>query len=218
MMRRRSITLTTVTAATANGVSTSQTPGAAGNLTITGSLASGGVATFDNPRRLLLTTAADESAVTFTAYGTDRYGNSVSEAMVGPSSATTKEWTRDWATITRIAVSAATSGAVTVGTSGRLSSQWIPLDHYSWQPLGIGVVQSGTANWDIEWTYQELQAQGINGVQGEASVTAFDDATLVNKSASANGVSTLVASGVRLTINSFTAGAVVTANFVPGKI
>lgn len=73
----------------ADGVSTVQTTAGAANLTITGALASGGVATFDVPRNVTLTGATtDHSAVTATVTGTDEYGNTVVENIACPNNNT----------------------------------------------------------------------------------------------------------------------------------
>lgn len=140
-----------------DGISLSQTPGAAGNLTITGALASGGVATLDVPRRVLLTTAADETTKTFTVYGTDRYGRAQSEVLAGVN-ATTTYTSRDFLTVTRVAVSAATTGAVTIGTNGVASSPVLITDAYA-NPnqYGATVRINGTAAVDVEVTGESYE-------------------------------------------------------------
>ena len=50
----------------ADSISQSQTPSGAGNLTINGAKASGGVATFDSARQVTITSAGNDSARTFT--------------------------------------------------------------------------------------------------------------------------------------------------------
>ena len=110
-------------AAAANNICLSQTP-TAGNLTINGALATSGVATMDNPRRVLITTGADESSRTFTIYGTNWSGNTISETMTGPVT-TTGQSVLDYKTVTRIAISGNAAAALTVGTSGVGGSQWV---------------------------------------------------------------------------------------------
>ena len=88
------------TAADADGISLSQTPLAAGNLTITGALASGGVATMDTQRRVLITAAGNEVSKTFTIYGTNKDGFAISESLTGPN-ATTTQSLLDYLTVTR---------------------------------------------------------------------------------------------------------------------
>ena len=54
----------TLTAADDNGISTSQTPSGAGNLTITGALAAAGVATLDIARRVAVYSGSNISTRT----------------------------------------------------------------------------------------------------------------------------------------------------------
>src|SRR5688500_12081268 len=75
-------------AADADGICKTQTPLAAGNLTINGDLASGGVATIataNTARQVIITSAGNDSGRTFTIYGTDAAGNTFSEALTGAS-------------------------------------------------------------------------------------------------------------------------------------
>lgn len=117
------------TTADADGVAQSQTPGAAGNLTLNGALVSSGVGILDIARRVLVTTVSNESGKTLTITGTNRYGDSISEVMTGPN-ATTGYTELDFKTVTQVAVSAAFTGAVTVGTNAIASSEWFPLNRY----------------------------------------------------------------------------------------
>jgi hypothetical protein len=116
-----------------DGVCASQTPGGAGNLTINGALATGGVATLTSAsctqRRVLISTGADETARTFTVYGTRAADSKssgpvdIQEAVTGVNNSTV-ETLQDFATVTRVAVDGATAGAIKVGTSGRASTPW----------------------------------------------------------------------------------------------
>lgn len=145
-----------IPAAVTNGISTSQTPLSAGNLTITGSLASGGVASLVTAQRVGVHSAADETARTFTIYGTDRYGRAQTEAVTG-GNATTVNTTHDFITVTRIAVDAATAGAVYAGTVGVGSS--IPTIMDTWPSTELYtcvVTQDAAANWSIEVSADNL--------------------------------------------------------------
>ena len=110
-----------------NGISVAETMSAAGNMAITGTFATGGVATLDYPRHVGIYASGNEAAKTFTVYGTDRQGRVISEAITGPS-ATTVTSVNNYKTVTRIAVSAATAGDVEVGTDGKMDSQIYPVD------------------------------------------------------------------------------------------
>jgi len=158
-MRPVTLTVGALTTADADGICQSQTPGAAGNLTINGALASSGSVTLDKPRRVLVTTAANESAKTLTVYGTNWYGQSITETITGPN-ATTGYTTYDFATVTRVAVSAAFTGAVTVGTNGIASSPPVFLDSYGLGPTAIQVTASGTVNFTVQQSLDDPNSVG----------------------------------------------------------
>jgi len=100
----------------ATGVTTAQLLGAAGNLTIDGTRASGGVATLDAPRNFTLTVATtNQSGINFTVYGTDEYGAALVEVLAGPNN-NTVQGKKAFKTITRVAASAAVAtNGVSVG-------------------------------------------------------------------------------------------------------
>jgi VCBS repeat-containing protein len=98
-----------------DGVSTAQAVAGAGNLTITGALASGGVATFDVPRAVTILSAGNDSGITFTVTGTDEYGQTVKETITG-ANAGTAAGLKAFKTVTQVAASGAAAGNVSVGT------------------------------------------------------------------------------------------------------
>lgn len=200
------ITKTLATAADDDGVSLSQTPGAAGDLTITGALASGGVATFDARRRVLVTTASDESGKTLTIYGTDKVtagGNPIYETMTGPN-ATTGYTTRDFGTVTRVAVSAAFTGAVKVGTNGIGSTQWFLPDFYLTPlNLSIGVVVTGSVNYTVQYTYDNYWTL-TPGLTQATVPTTWNDPTLAAVTTTGDTTYTNPITGWRVLINSGT--------------
>ena len=109
--------LADTTALDADGVCTSQTPASAGNLTINGAQASGGVASFTAARQITIASSSDISNRTFTITGTDAAGNAQVETITGPNNATVTT-TGYFKTITQIAISGAAAGALTVGMNG----------------------------------------------------------------------------------------------------
>ena len=139
-----------------NGICLDQTTGGAGNLLINGALASGGIATLDIQRRVTLESAANLSAITFTITGTDQEGKPVTEAIAGPN-ATTTTTTKDFLTITQIAVSAAVGTNVEIGTSAVGGSQIIPLDQYL-TPFNVSlrVEVVGTVNYTVQYTFNDV--------------------------------------------------------------
>lgn len=162
-MANPNTTILQLATASANNISTSQTPGGAGNLTITGSAASGGVATLDVARRVLISTAGNDSGRTFTIFGTDRNGNVQSEAITGIPNTTSGATVRDFLTVTRISVDAATAGAVTAGTNSIGSSPWVEDNYLAeyWALAGACTGPAGTT-YTIELTFDDVDKIGTS--------------------------------------------------------
>ncbi len=150
-MRPITATVGPLTAASANNIALSQTPGAVGALTLNGSLVAGGVAVLDNPRRVLITTA--DTTHTFTVTGTTPTGSVISE-VVGPI--TTSTYTaQDFKTVTSVTINAAATAAVTIGTNGISSTPWVRLDEWASPPVGIQCNVTGTVNYTVQSTYDD---------------------------------------------------------------
>lgn len=204
----------TLAAAVSNGVALSQTPGGAGNLTLNGSLVSGGVATFDVARRVAITSASNISNRTLTFTGTDRYGNTQTEILTGPN-ATTVYTTKDFKTVTQIAISGAAAGALTVGTNGVASTAWYPGD-YKLGKINVITVELSTGavlTYTVEFTPTNLNdttqnltaAQQIAQAQN-ATVFISTDTNVVAASTNQATNSLIGMPGSRLTLNSWTSG------------
>lgn len=103
-----------ITASATASVSVLQTTAGAADLTITGALASGGVATMFCGRVVSLTSAGNISAVTFTIYGTDDLSRPIRQNVTGPN-ANTVFSTVCFKTVTRVAASAAVGSNTSVG-------------------------------------------------------------------------------------------------------
>lgn len=150
-------------AASANNIALSQTPGAAGALILNGSTVSGGIAVLDIARRVLITPAANETGHNFVVTGKDRNGNVISETLAG-TNAVAMPTLLDYKQVTSITISAAATGALTVGTNGTAATPWMLLDYLlanfnvSYQVDLKGV----TANVDIQITGDEIDsAKGL---------------------------------------------------------
>lgn len=96
-----------------------QAPSAGVALTLTGAAAS-----ISPPRELTLTSAANLSAITFVVTGKDRWGNTVTESIVGPN-ANTVQGLKVFASITSVTPSASNAGTVSVGFPQRVCSPWV---------------------------------------------------------------------------------------------
>lgn len=150
-MRPVTVTVGPLAASSANNIALSQTPGAAGVLTLNGSLVVAGVAVLDSPRRILITTT--DTTHTFTITGLSPTGTVLTEAFLVTAGSTYSQL--DYAKVTSITISGAASGAVTVGTNGIASSPWVRFDDWAPAPVSIQCTASGTVNYTIQQTLDD---------------------------------------------------------------
>lgn len=147
------LTVGPLATADADGVATSQTPLAAGAMTLDGALVSGGVATMDVPRRVIVTSAGNDSNKTFRITGTNSDNNPIRETITGGNIAAVAT-VQDFKTVTEIYASAATAAAVIAGTNGVASSPWKLTNwmHQAVSQITWDCVVSGTVTYGIEWS------------------------------------------------------------------
>lgn len=147
------LTVGPLAAAAANNIALTQTPLAAGALTINGAAATGGVATLDVPRRVIVTSAGNDSNKTFRITGTNADGNPIRETVTGGNIAAVQT-VQDFKTVTEVYASAATAAAVTVGTNGVASSPWklTNWEHQAVSEITWDCSVSGTVTYGLEWT------------------------------------------------------------------
>jgi len=145
-MRPITATVGPLAAASANNIALSQTPGAAGPLTLNGATVVNGIAILDTARRVLITTA--DTTHTFTVTGTSPTGTLLTE-VVGPitGSAFTAQ---DFKTVTSIVINGGATAAVTAGTNGIASSPWVRFDEYAAGTATVATDVTGTVNYTIQ--------------------------------------------------------------------
>jgi hypothetical protein len=160
-MSRPIVTSVTIIAGVANGITTSQTLGSAGPLTLNGSLVSGGKVVLDAPRRIIITSAGNDSGITWTITGTSRPqtngGGPLVETIQG-ADAGIAPTTQDFATVTSIDSSGATASTVTAGTDETASGPWVPFSEFqtNFQATLFGHILSGTPVWQVDITYDDV--------------------------------------------------------------
>lgn len=145
-MRPITATVGPLAAGSATAIATSQTPGAAGALTLNGALVSGGVAVMDNPRRVLITTA--DTTTVFTISGLTPTGSALSESFKVTAGSTYS--TLDYAKVTSVTVNQGTTAAVTVGTNGIASTPWARTDEWADSNVSVECDASGTVNYTVQ--------------------------------------------------------------------
>jgi len=197
------------TTPSANGICLSQTPAGAGNLVLNGALASGGAVSFGNASQKIatqgfhsylidITSAANDSARTFTITGTDPDGKAQTEARAGPNIGTVTS-VKYWRSISSIAIDAASAGALTLGinAAGQFVSQSVSLDIYT-KDTSVAVDISGTINYDVQKCFERPTAgETPNWVAGGLSAQTADASTAY----------TAPTGAVRLKVNSYSAAA-----------
>lgn len=205
-----------------DNIALSQSAAGAQALTLNGAAVTGGVATLDVARRVLVTSAADDSDITFRITGTNSDGNPIRETITGANAGTVYT-TSDFKTVTEVYASAATSGNVKVGTNGVASSRWVVVDReISPFNMSLGVIVSGTVNYTIEYTYNNVNdnQHGPGGALGNYPTvpTVYAHATLASDTTSADGFINDPIAAWRLTLNSQTNPGYATATGIQAGI
>ena len=153
-MRPITVSVGPLTAASAYAIALSQTPAGAGALTLNGALASGGVATLPQTRRVGITSAGNDTGITFTIAGTTFAGAAATEVLTGASGGVAQS-VLDYATVTSIVASGAAAGAITVGTTAVASSSWIRMDAWDLSQTALQINVTGTVNYTVQSTLDD---------------------------------------------------------------
>lgn len=157
-----------------DGVCAAQAVAGAANLTINGALATGGVATFDVPRGVVIdSTDVGDTTQTLTIYGTDEYGDALIETITA-NGTTAVNGLKAFKTVTRVAASAAFTGNVTVGTTDVFGLPFYLSD-------GDLVIK------ELEDDTVRTNGTFVGGVQSEATATTGDVRGTYDPNAAANG-------------------------------
>jgi hypothetical protein len=209
-MQAITVTVGPLASASANNIALSQTTAGAANLTLNGSTVTSGVAVLDEPRQVLITNVGNDSALTFTVYGTWIGGQTISETVQGTSGSSVAT-TLDFATVTRVAVSGATSvSGVTVGTNGVAGSRWVRFDDFAPGQITVQGDVSGTVNYSVQTTLEDPNDPFSPVAIG--SVTWLDalDANLVSESTAKSGYIAYAPRYARVLLNSGSGSATIT--------
>jgi hypothetical protein len=200
-MRPITVTVGPLASASATNIRTVSGVGAAGNLTLDGSLVTAGVAILDTPRRILFTTTSNETTKTILLAGTNWAGDLISETVTLVNNSTVAS-VLDYKTVTSAYCSAALTGNLSIGTNGVAASSWVMMDPWAFNSIGVTVGVVGTVNYDIEITGDD--PNDPTDPVAAASMIWFDcgDAGLVAETANASGVLTPIPRYARILLNS----------------
>ena len=156
---------------------------ATGTVTLNGSLYSSatGIATLDQPRRVLFTSSGNDTGITFTVYGTDWNNMPVSEVVTG-ANATTTYTVYDFKTVTSVVASGASAGTVSIGTNAIASSRPVFLDLYADSSTYIQTDTNGSSA--ITYTIQ-ISGDNPNNAQIGIGTDGYVNARWINSGTAA---------------------------------
>lgn len=157
-MRPIVVTAGPVLAAAPASIAALQTPTGAGALALDGSYVNlgSGIAVMPNATavKVIITSAGDNSGVQFTVVGTNQNNALTTETLPGPNAGSVTT-TNYFLTVISVSVSAATAGAVSVGSSALASSAWVNFDTWSLSQTSIQVDVLGIANYTVQQTLDD---------------------------------------------------------------
>ena len=191
-MQPISVTVGSFPIADANAIALAATLAAAGDLTLTST-----PYVLDPPRHVTVTSAGNDTGITFTVYGTTHGGVAISEVLTG-TNAGTATTTLDFATVTRIAASGATAANVEAGYAQSGGSRWVRMDSWAASQAVAQVSVSGTVTYSVQTTMNDPN-DIVDPVSVE-NVVWLDalDANLVSETASKSGYFAYTPSFVRI--------------------
>lgn len=108
----------------------------------------------DAPRQIVITSAGDDSGITFTVTGTTFSGQAASEVLQGTNASTVSSVTM-FATVSSIVASGAIAGAVKAGTTGVATSRWVRFDSWANAQSAVQVDVSGSVNYTVQVTMDD---------------------------------------------------------------
>ena len=201
---RASVITKNLGAASANAIAASQSLAGAGFLTLTAN-----PVVLDTQRRIIITSAGNDGALTWTVIGTAEGGQAIKDVFAGANGVAQSNL--NFLTITSIYGSGATASTVTAGTNGVGSSPW-KLFGDTVTPPALGIFMdlvTGAGNATFEYTQDEfLDPVGIQSAIALAPATvnpvALPHPDLQSLTASKDGSMDWEFHAWRLTINSGT--------------
>lgn len=181
----QNVTLTKALAASsANCICLSQAGTAGVSLTINGANAVAGQAgmfatppasaVLDTQRRVLITSAGNDSAITFTVYGYNDAGAPINSTVTG-SNGSTVATPIDFASVYKVVPSGNTASTVTVGTNTTGSTPWVLANRHV-TPTMIGLAlefPSGSVTASAEYTDDPVTAPIPSPIAGGAPAAAY---------------------------------------------
>lgn len=219
----RTVQVGPLVSAVSNGYAQAQSGTAGTALTLNGSLVTAGVGIPDKPRRLIITSAGNDASITFLVTGQQYLnGPTVTETMTGTAAAAKNLQGQaysmlDYATVISIIPSGNTASTVTAGTNAIASSTWVRLDNFSFAPVALEAIVTGTVNYTVEQALRDPNIiagtpAAVTNTITPAQVIWQPNQDLQILTANAFGAYTTVPTWTRCTLNSGTGSVAFTAS------
>jgi hypothetical protein len=110
--------------------------------------------TLDAPRQVVITSAGDNSGISFVITGTSFSNQPISETVAGANASTSLS-TLMFKTVSSIVASGAITGAVKAGTTGVATTRWVRFDSFANAQSAVQVDVSGTVNYTVQVTMDD---------------------------------------------------------------
>ena len=167
-------------------------------------MGSSGIITLATPQHISITSAGNDTGDTFTVTGEDRYGNVMTEAITGASSAAALG-TKNFAKVYSVVSSGTSASGVEVGVNGLCESQWFMVNYRGPDfNIGFGVdISSGASlTYTVLHTFHNVQASAF--VEDDATV--FNHSDVAAKTANDDGNYSNPPTAMRLAITVHSSG------------
>ena len=194
-------------ATTAAGLASANSSAGA-TVTLDGSLTSGGTFTSADGmgRQIVITDAggSNQTSATYTITGTDPDGIAQTEDITGPDSTLSVTTVKYFKTVTSISIASPVAGStVTIGTTGVLSTQTVPLNYRDVDAATHAVDVSGTINYSLRETLDQIHT---------LTNPSYDASWFPLTAAASNdvlGTGTVNVTACQLIVNSYSTGATI---------
>ncbi len=219
-MRPRSYKVGPLVAPAANNIAASQSITSSGVVLLNGTLAvavpnAGTQAVLDTFRRVLVTSAGNDSSKTMTIVGIT-HGGLITTEILAMANTTTAQSVLDYKAIISLTMSTSSAAAITVGTNGVASSPWFDVAADAAPNISVQVTVSGTANYTVQSTLDDP-----NNLQNPATITPYGvtwvdsaDSAVVAATATKQSNYVMPPRYIRAVLNSQTNPGYVVATFI----
>ncbi len=165
-----------------------------------------GYVEFSTPQHVAIYSAGDDSLLTFTPRGYDRYGVALTDSITGANAGTSTTQDANFAWLDRITASAGSAGAVEGGVDGLCESAWFVLNYRGPDfnvGLGCDVSSGASLTYAMQHTFNNVLAASFQEASGEV-VHTHDTITGQTGTSDGSYISPPVA--CRLAITAYTSG------------